>query len=433
VPCKGVPAAAADQDRCAQQFIVQFGRRAYRRPLTPDEIKALGDYYDQQRRQLAQDFPGGIRMLITAMLMSPKFLYHWELAPAAAIKDGAFVRYNPHEMASRLSYLLYASMPDEPLFAAADAAKLARPDEIEQQARRMLKDPRARDAVADFFIQWLGIAQLPDMIKDTTLFKDYGLPLVQAMIAESRDFVANLMVGGDGKLTTLLTSSSSYINPALAALYKVPAVSAAGPTALDGRQRAGILTQASFLAAHATAAESHPVRRGKMVADRLLCQDLPLPPDNVPDPKPAAPDLPTRQRYAEHGAAPCATACHSIIDPLGFAFENYDAVGGYRTTDGGQPVDATGVVQLGGQTRAFANAIELVGLLAQSDEVRGCMGAQWLRYALRRQEGPGDAASLASAQEAFRKSSYDIRELIVGLVRTHAFTHRTASMGEILP
>jgi hypothetical protein len=271
------------------------------------------------------------------------------------------------------------------------------------------------------------------MIKDTTVFKDYTPALAQAMIAETREFVSGLMVGGDGKLTTLLTSTTSTIDPALARLYKVPGVTATGPRTLDGSQRAGIMTQASFLASHATAADSHPVKRGKLVADRLLCQDLPLPPDNVPDPKPAAADLPTRQRYAEHGASACAAACHSIIDPLGFAFEKYDAIGGFRTTDGGQPVDATGTVMLGGQQRSFKDAVELVNLLAQSDEVRACMGQQWLRFALRRQDGPGDAASLASAQEAFRKSSYDIRELIVGLTRTHAFTHRTASMGEVLP
>jgi hypothetical protein len=297
----------------------------------------------------------------------------------------------------------------------------------------MIKDPRARDAMADFFIQWLGIAQLPDMIKDTTVFKDYSPALAQSMITETREFVSNLMVGGDGKLTTLLTSTSSFIDPGLARLYNVSGVTAAGPRALDGAQRAGILTEASFLASHATAADSHPVKRGKMLADRLLCQDLPLPPDNVPDPKPPAPNLTTRQRYAEHGASACATACHSIIDPLGFAFEKYDAVGGFRTTEGGQPVDASGVVQLGGQTRAFKDAVELVGLLAQSEEVRTCMGSQWLRFALRRQDGPGDAASLASAQEAFRKSSYDIRELVVGLTRTHAFTHRAVSPGEVLP
>jgi hypothetical protein len=202
------------------------------------------------------------------------------------------------------------------------------------------------------------------------------------------------MAGGDGKLTTLLTAPPTA--PALARLY-------------DGTPRAGVLTQASFLAAHATAADSHPVKRGKAIADRLLCQDLPLPPDNVPDPRPPADDLPTRQRFAEHGASACAIACHAIIDPLGFAFEGYDAVGGFRTSDGGQPVDASGTVLLGGQAHPFANAIELVGLLARSDEVPACMGRQWLRFALRRQEGDGDGASLAAAQQAFRSSGLDMR------------------------
>src|SRR6185295_7603896 len=166
------------------------------------------------------------------------------------------------------------------------------------------------------------------------------------------------------------------------------------PAMLDPTRRSGILTQASFLAAHGTANESHPVKRGKTLADRVLCVEVPPPPDNVPDPQPPAPNLSTRERFAEHGKNACATACHSVFDPLGFAFEGYDAIGGFRTTDGGKPVNATGALSLGGQMRPFKDAIEMVALLSQADEVRECMGRQWLRYALRRREVQGDAASL---------------------------------------
>ena len=218
-------------------------------------------------------------------------------------------------------------------------------------------------------------------------------------------------------------------------MYKVDGVAgtALAPATLDKTQRGGILTEASFLAAHGTSQESHPVKRGKLLADRLLCIDLPLPPDNVPDPKMPAPDLSTRERYAEHGKNACATACHSVLDPLGFAFEHYDAIGGYRTTDGGKPVDASGVLDLGGKSAPFNDAMELSALLAVAPEVRAGMTRQWLRFALRRKEGLGDAASLATAQDAFAKSGYDLRELMVALTKTRAFTHRVASPGEVLP
>jgi hypothetical protein len=213
-------------------------------------------------------------------------------------------------------------------------------------------------------------------------------------------------------------------------------VSAGGPglapASLDGKQRGGILTEASFLAAHGTSEESHPVKRGKLLADRLLCIDLPLPPDNVPDPKMPAPNLSTRERYAEHGSNACARACHAIIDPLGFAFEHYDAVGGWRDQDGGKPVDATGALELGGQRKTFDGAMELSALLAQAPEVRECMARQWLRFALRRHETLGDAASVRSALDAFDKSGQDLRELMVALTKTRAFSHRTASAGEVL-
>ena len=433
LPCP-LPTTAAAESTCAQQFVTRFGRRAYRRPLSPDEAKALVDYYTAQRALPGQDFPGAVRMVIAAMLMSPSFLYRWELAPKAAVKEGALVRFNGYETASRLSYLFWASMPDDSLLDAAEGNQLTNPDQVEAQARRLLKDPRARDAAADFFVQWLDVTNLPDLVKNTGLFTSYTPELAQSMLAETREFAANLVTKGDARLETLLTSTSTYLDARLAGLYKVSGVSgtALAPAMVDKGQRGGILTEASFLAAHGTSEESHPVKRGKLLADRLLCIDLPLPPDNVPDPKMPAPNLSTRERYAEHGKNACAMACHSIIDPLGFAFEHYDAIGGFRAMDGGKAVDATGTIELGGQSKTFDGAMELSALLAQAPEVRECMARQWLRFALRRHENPGDTASVLAALDAFAKSGYDLRELMVALTRTRAFTHRVASAGEVL-
>jgi hypothetical protein len=438
LPCKPVPTAAADQDRCAGQFIATFGRRAFRRPLTPDEVKVFTDFYTAQRTMVGQDFPNGIRMLLSAFLLSPNFLYRWEVAPKGQIKEGMALKFGPWEMASRLSYLIWASMPDDALLLAAEQNKLGTPEQVEVETRRLLKDPRARDAMADFFAQWLDSTNLPDMTKNTGLFKTYTPAVALSMLGETREFVGNLMTTGDGKLETLLTSSTFMVDARLAALYKVNGAPATGYAALpmDRTQRGGILTQAAFLAAHGTADESHPAKRGKMIMDRIICKELPLPPDNVPDPKQPAPNLSTRERYAEHGAQQCATACHAELDPLGFAFEAYDAIGGFRTTDGGKPVDSTGAYR----GKAFKNAMELQTILAQQPEVRDCMARQWLRYALRRRELPSlpgstsnDEAALAVVGEAFKKSNYDMREMIVALTKTRAFTHRTASLGEVLP
>jgi Protein of unknown function (DUF1592)/Protein of unknown function (DUF1588)/Protein of unknown function (DUF1595)/Protein of unknown function (DUF1587)/Protein of unknown function (DUF1585) len=435
LPCGTPPAAAADQSKCAQDFIAQFGRRAYRRPLAQEESAVLLELYEKQRTETRLDFPNAIRVVLSAMLMSPNFLYRWELAPKAAVRDGAFVRFNSYEMASRLSYLLWASMPDEGLFAAAAANKLSTPDQIEVEARRMLKDSKMVDTLAEFFVQWLDATGLPELRKSPELYRSFTPELAQAMMNETREFAGDLLMKGDGRLQTLLTSSKSFVDAGLAGVYKAPALTGTGfqPASLNEAQRAGILTQAAFLTVHAKADETNPIARGRTLVDRLLCRELPPIPDNIPDPRPPAEGVTTRERFADHGTNPCAFACHSVMDPLGFAFENYDAIGAWRTIDYGKPVDASGTVTIDGTPVVFNNAVELTRHLATSTEVQDCMARQWFRYALRKKERPGDEPSLRWAQDIFRKSEGDLRELIVSLTKTRSFTHRTASMGEILP
>ncbi len=433
VPCQA-PASDGDAETCATDFIGKFGQRAFRRPLTPAEATAYLELYKEQRTSVKNDFTGAVRVVVSAMLLSPSFLYRWETVTQGIQKDGTFLRFNGWEVASRLSYGLWATMPDDALFTAAAGDKLKSPDQLETEVRRMLKDPKARDAFADFVVQWLDISDLKEQQKSPA-YKTYNAEVAAAMLDETKTFIGNAIQKGDGKLTTLLTSKVSFIDEGLAKHYGKAGITGTTlvETEVNPAQRAGILTQGAFLAAHGKADESGPVMRGKAVADRVLCKDLPSPPDNVPPPKEPLDGVTTRQRFEDHSSSPCAAACHNILDPLGFAFENYDAVGAWRTMDMGQPVNAAATVELDGKKVNFANGIELGSLMASSNEAAACMAKQWLRYMLRRHEVAGDEASLLAATDAFGKAGNDIRELIVALTKTKSFTHRTASAGELLP
>jgi hypothetical protein len=437
LPCSPIPTAGPDQDACADKFVAAFGRRAYRRPLTDPELADLKALYRAQRAPDAgADFQTAIANVITAMLQSPYFLYRWESGPNAPIKDGQLIRFNQHEVASRLSYLFWSSMPDDRLFEAADTGKLSNADQIASQARRLLADPKARDALNDFHLQWLSMVGLGDIPKDPML-TDYVPEMAASMLEETREFVASVFQGpkADGKLETLLTSPASFVDGTLAKIYGVKDVTGADPkpVTFDPAQRAGLLTQGTFLTAKADAFESHPIKRGDAIINKLLCMHLEVPANimipPLPDPQPGQT---TRQRTSVHSEASCAT-CHRLIDPLGFAFENYDAIAKYRTLDEGQPVDASGVFPLGSGEIAFKNAVELMPQLAKSQEVADCMVTQWWRYALRRGELPSEEPSLKLVREAFKGSGHDMRELLVAFTRTRAFSHRKPSLDEVLP
>jgi hypothetical protein len=433
LPCQPSPEAEAEQQQCAERFVNAFGRRAYRRALTGAESRALLDLYREQRAVEGHQFTDAIRVMVTAMLMSPRLLYHWETTPGPAPLDGALVRLSGDEIASRLSYLLWASMPDQALFAAADAGKLAEPSEIARQVRRMLADPRASDGIAEFFVQWLDLSQVPELNKNKKRYKTYSPALAGSMLEEIRQLAVSVVLKGDGRLDTLLTSPAASVDEKLAGLYDVEVAPGAerAEVKLDPEERSGILTRAGFLAAHATYDDSHPIRRGVAIAQRVLCIDLPSPPENVPPPKPPAEGLSTRERFAEHSHNPCATVCHDLFDPLGLAFENYDGIGAYRDEDGGKPVDASGDFTADGVYTKFANAVELIKFLSRSRNVHDCMAQQWLRYALRRRETKADEGSLAQVQESFARTS-DLRELLVGLATTPSFTRRARSPGEVV-
>jgi uncharacterized protein DUF1592/uncharacterized protein DUF1588/uncharacterized protein DUF1595/uncharacterized protein DUF1587/uncharacterized protein DUF1585 len=436
LPCNPVPTGRAEQDSCGDQFVEKFGLRAFRRPLGTAELAELRALYRADRAApLNETFEQAIGAVITAILQTPQFLYHWEVSPDGPLKEGTLLRLAPYELASRLSYLFWASMPDDALFTAAQTGKLNSPDDIAREAGRLLADNKAKQGLQDFFVQWLETGNLGDLVKDPSVSM-FTPALAQAMGTETKEFVASLFFGpkGDGKLESLLTSPSTVIDASLAKLYGVTGFTGTGTKAtdLDPTKRAGIFTQASFLTAMADAVDSHPIKRGDAVLRRVLCTELIIPATLVvpplPDPKPGQS---TRERFSVHHEQPCAT-CHTLIDPIGFAFEHYDAIGGWRTMDYGKPVDATGTFKLNSGDIKFDGAVELMKQLAGSIEARECMATQWLRYTLRRREATSETPSLKVLQQTLGAGA-DMRQLMVAATKARTFTHRAPSPGEVSP
>jgi uncharacterized protein DUF1592/uncharacterized protein DUF1588/uncharacterized protein DUF1595/uncharacterized protein DUF1585/uncharacterized protein DUF1587 len=431
LPC--TPANASAEAGCATMFITTFGAKAYRRPLTTAETTSLNALYQNARTTLALDFNGAIDLLLEAMLQAPGFIYHWEMDPGAAIKEGAVVQLGNYQVANRLSYFLWGSMPDTMLFTAAAAGQLSTADGIQTQVQRMLLDSKAQNMVADFIEDWLDVNVLASRPKDPMLYAMWNQDLASAMEAEFRTFGSTTVLG-TGLFSELLTGTKSSVNQALATVYGVSGVTGTTPRAvtLDATQRAGILTLAGFLTVTGASDGSSPVRRGHAIYTRLLCGVLPDPPANVPPPMPPTPGLTTRQRFEMHDMNPCTGACHAAMDPIGYGFEHYDGIGAYRTTDQSLPVDSRGTIRMDGQMYEFADAPALAKLLAASPTAQACFARQMTRYALNRWDTPADAASIQSAATTFQASA-NIRDLIAGVATSRTFRYRTPAAGEVLP
>ena len=418
--------AANGEGACIGKFLDQFGLRAFRRPMSTDETARFTGLFTRLRgATVMAPYGEAVHDLLVALLQSPEFLYRWELN-GAPIMDGGLIKFGPYEIASRLSYLIWSSMPDDALFTAAKTGGLDKPEQIAAQADRMLKDDKARDALTDFHMQWLGIYGADELEKGE-VYTTYTPEVGKAMLGETAAFVdAVLGPQGSGKLEELFTSSSSYLNEALAKHYGVSGVTGANFRKVDMNptQRAGILTQGAFLTKHSKEVESFPIARGVYFLRNVLCIDLPEPQIMLPPPPEQKMGVTTRQLYEDFTKATACQACHAQINGAGFAFENYDAVGGWRSDEEGQKVDASGTLNLPSGMISFKNAVELMKTVSKSAELRECVAKNWMRALLRREERPDEAGSLKDIGTAFAGSSYDVRSLIVALTKTKAFTHR---------
>lgn len=398
---------------CPRLFIETLGARAYRRPLAAAEVDRIAKVFAVGAANA--DFAAGARLAIQMMLTSPNFLYHLELGGTGAVR-----KLTPYEVAARLSYFVWGSMPDAALFQAARDGRLGTADEVEAEVRRMLGDDRSRAALRNFHAQWLGITKLLDP-------DQFDNPIGPAAVEEVGRVVDELLWSGEGKLPDLLTTRVSFVNPALSALYGIPGTAAAGfqRVELDARQRSGLLTRVATLAAHRT-----PTARGKFVRSELLCQHVPPPPPNVDTALPPVnPALPPRAQWEQHVADPSCGSCHRLMDPIGFGFENYDGLGKYRTMDGKWPVDATGeLLGTAASDGTFTGALELSDRLAAAEELGSCATREMFVYALGRLADPAqDGCTLASVEKVFRASGYDQSALVVALARSDAFRARRVS------
>ncbi|MBV71772.1 MAG: hypothetical protein CMH52_10570 [Myxococcales bacterium] len=424
-----IPCDIADGDiNCAHRFIAQFGLKAYRRPLTADEISAYRDLYTLVVRQ--ECFEQGIRWIIVAMLQSPHFLYRSELGR----REGADFVLTPYEIATGLSYLLWQTMPDEELFSVAVDGRLLEPDVIAAQTARMLADERSVSMVQNFVLRWLHLDMLMQVVRDSEIYAALYFELREAMLEETNHFVGDLWRRNES-MAQLFQSDSSWLNDELSEYYGIPL--GEGEVNADGflkvetapTRTAGILSHGSFLTTHASPTSSSPIHRGVIVRERLLCNELQPPPDGLDITPPAFdPDLSTRERFAAHTENAQCQGCHRLIDPIGLGFENYDGIGRFRAQDGGRDVDAGGaLVRLSGDETPFNGLAELADTLADDAEARACYTRQWLRFGIGETDGLDSDCYVERLTERFNGDGQSLKSVVAALTATPHFIRRTGT------
>jgi hypothetical protein len=416
---------------CRDAFVQSFGRRAYRRPLTEVEASRFVVLFDQGVELIASGdaFRDGVELVLDATLQSAKFLYRAEQGDGE--QDDAGTLLTDYEIATRLSYLFLGTTPDEELLAAAASGGLSTAPGIVEQATRLANDERVRDRVIDFHDRWFQMEGLRAAAKDPAIFPEFSPGLVGSMEAEMHAVVEEITLNRAGGIAELLTTPLGAVDASLASLYGLSGTYGESPTLVDfpfGSGRSGLLTQAAFLTGHSSAStRTSPILRGVFVLNRLLCQDVPPPPPGAemqePDTPPASELLTTRDYFAWKTSMDACAHCHNQINPVGFAFEDFDAIGGHRTTENGVSVDASGAITISGATLAYENGAEFSERLAELSRVRSCYAVNWLNYAFGREESAADSRTLARITAGLAESPFGARELLVALTTGAAFNH----------
>jgi hypothetical protein len=422
-----LPCAASGGDACAGSFIDDVGRRAYRRPLTADERSGLLALFHKASGPDA--FKDGIALVVDTILQAAPFLYIIERGKPVS-GQAAVVELTGYEIAARLSFLLWDSLPDAALLDAAARGTLATGKDIRAQAERMLADAKARATIVRFGREWtrLHVWKAGDKAS-----RDFTDPLAQAMQTEFDLFMQNAFLQQGGTMATLLSSPATQANTALATFYGVGAPAGATatqfkPLTLDASSRAGLLTLPAFLSSTSHDNEPSYVQRGVFVLKNLLCQDLPAPPPDAAERQPSFPSGATqRQKSAAIRAVAECGACHTQIDQIGLGFDGYDEIGRARTTlPGGGAVDPTGTIT-GGPAEVegpFHGVVELATRLAGSRAVQSCLARQWLRFAVSRLDGGGDACAVSHLDTAMSGSGQSLREMVLALTGSEEFRFR---------
>jgi hypothetical protein len=424
-PCLST-ATSTSESGCVQQFLRDFGSRAFRRPLQDAEVTALQNLFSSARMDgdtLAQ----ALGTAIAGILQSPYFLYRVELSAPSG--GSAYARLSPWEIASRLSYLLWSSMPDDTLFTAARNNQLGSKEGISTQAQRMISDERTRAMVAGFDQDWLLTYKLGSIQKDNATYPDFTPSVASAMQTETDMFVDDVVWKSAGNMMDLFTAPYAFRNKTLSDFYKTGTAASGNAFArieLDGTRYAGLLTQGGMMAAIAHTNQTDPTRRGKFIRVQLMCETIPPPPPNVmATPTNPDPNMTTRQRAENQRGSGVCGSCHQLMDKIGFGFEHFDAVGRWRDQENGKPIDATGEIVDTDVPGTFDGAPALGKKIAFSAELRACTVTQWFRFAAGREEEAADACTLAQLNKAFADSGNHVRDLLLATTQSDAFMYRT--------
>ncbi len=422
------PATSAEEVPCATRILSTILRRAYRRPVTAADLDAPLRFFRQGRGEGA--FDNGIEMALRALLVNPQFLFRIEKDPPSASPSIPY-RLSDIELASRLSFFLWSTIPDDTLLDLASRNQLHEPATLAAQVRRMLADPRANSLVSNFAAQWLYLRNLASTTPDPRLFPDFDDNLRQAMRTETELFFESVL-REDASVTALLSGGYTFLNERLARHYGIPNVYGSRfrrvpVAAIPGR--GGILNHASILTVTSYSTRTSPVIRGKWILSNILGTPPNPPPPAVPQLKDSGATrngkpLSMRERVAEHRANPACAGCHNLMDPVGFAFENYDAVGRWRDSDDGLPVDASGVLPSGDK---FNNASGVRDAVMQNPSwFAATLTEKLLIYALGRGIEPYDAPAIRRIVREAEKQNFRFSTLLLGIVTSTPFTMRNS-------
>lgn len=406
----------------ATEFLEQFASRAFRRPATENEVSRLTQIYELARREEGS-FEQGMQLAAQAVLVSPQFLFRWELDPSTV--EGLPRQLNDHELASRLSYFLWSSMPDEQLTSLATRNILHKPEVLEEQVQRMIQDKKSWSLVENFAGQWLQIRSF-DISPDPDLFPDFDEPLRRALQLETMHFFGAVMKE-DLSIMDLLDADFTFANERLARHYGVKGVrgDAFGRITLPPESgRGGILTQGSILALSSNPTRTSPVNRGKWIMEQILGTPPPPPPPNVPlleENKGVDVNASLRTRMEQHRANPDCATCHEKMDPLGFAFENFDAIGAWRDKDGEHDIDASGKMPDG---VTFNGPAELKQLLMRGDKFARTVTEKMLTFALGRGLEYYDKCTVDEIVAELIETDYKFSTLVLEIVKSQPFQMR---------
>ncbi|HEY6078539.1 MAG TPA: DUF1588 domain-containing protein [Polyangiaceae bacterium] len=419
-PC----AEGGDQAACGYAFIGSFASRAFRRPASEEELMPLMKLFDAG---LSKGYATGIELVIQAVLQSPQFLYRVEALKSATPETGA-IALGSYELANRLAFTLWGSVPDAELMAAAASGTLVTAKDVEREARRLVESSKARDIVRDFSEQWLMLSRLEGAARDGTTLEP--TVLAGSLKGSLAAFLDDAYFGASSSFDNVFTSPKVWFDQAMAPLYGAGEPQSGFEARTMDDPRSGLLSQPALLTLLSHSSQTAPVLRGVFVRERILCLEVPPPPPDVnvnpPDPDPNAT---TRERFRQHTEQAACSACHKLIDGIGFGFERYDQLGRYRATENGLDVDESGSVigsEEAGLDGDFVGVAELSSRIAVSPRARDCLATHWYRYSFGRRETAEDQCSLDQLKQRFAASAGNLKELLVGLTLTDSFLYRPA-------